>query len=80
MPRLPVRGSPRSLCSSKLSHWVGCPRRSMASDLRWGLKFPQVGPVISLHSLQLNGKLFLGGRPARRATLAATEALGKQPD
>ena len=49
----------------------------MASDLRWGLKLPQVGPVISLHSLQLNGKLFLGGRPAWQATLAATEALGE---
>ena len=34
-PRLPVRGSLRPLCSSKLSHWVGCPRRSMASELRW---------------------------------------------
>lgn len=52
----------------------------MASELRWSLKLSQVGSVLSLHSLQLNDKLFLGERPEWRATLAATEALGKQPD
>ena len=36
--------------------------------------------VSSLPALQLNSKSFLGGRSEQHTTLAATEALGKQPD